>query len=294
LTLGGRELQRASLSLLLRNPVYAQADLDLYEFFKSQGAEVANEPAEFVGLNGCYLYQGRGVAESKNKNLKDQILVIAPHEGLVSSEIWLAVRKKLLGNKAVGGASHKARHTWLAGKIKCVKCGAGLMSTQTVYKSYFRCRKAADNHACKGCGTLRVNEMENFIYGEMRRKMADFQTLSDGFSTKANPKLTALNVELAQVETDIENLVNTLAGANPTLLSYANSKIEELDERRQTLTKQIADLTAESVSPEHLEKISGYLDDWENVGFDDRRLVLDGLISVIKATSENILIEWKI
>ena len=41
---------------LLRNPVYAQADLELYEFFKSQGAAVVNDAADFAGTNGCYLY----------------------------------------------------------------------------------------------------------------------------------------------------------------------------------------------------------------------------------------------
>jgi len=31
----GRELQRPTLSYLLRNPIYAQADLELYEFLKT-------------------------------------------------------------------------------------------------------------------------------------------------------------------------------------------------------------------------------------------------------------------
>jgi len=34
---------RTFLSQLLRNPVYAQADLELYEFFKSQGAAIVND-----------------------------------------------------------------------------------------------------------------------------------------------------------------------------------------------------------------------------------------------------------
>ena len=36
----GRELQRAMLSMHLRNPAYAQAGLELYEFFRSQGADI--------------------------------------------------------------------------------------------------------------------------------------------------------------------------------------------------------------------------------------------------------------
>ena len=57
----GKSLTRPFLSQLLRNPVYAQADLEMYEFFKSQGAVVVNDAADFAGTNGCYLYQGRDV-----------------------------------------------------------------------------------------------------------------------------------------------------------------------------------------------------------------------------------------
>ena len=58
--------------------------------------------AAFAGTNGCYLYQGRDVKEDKDRSLKDQILVIAPHEGLVSSDTWLKCRKKLMANITYG------------------------------------------------------------------------------------------------------------------------------------------------------------------------------------------------
>jgi len=128
----------------------------------------------------------------------------------------------------------------------------------------------------------------------MSWKMAEFQTLTGGDPNKVNPKLTTLNVSLAQVESDIGKLINTLTGANATLLSYVNVKIEELDSQRQSLMKQISDLTAESISPEQIQRISVHLDDWDNISFDDKRLVADGLISTIRATSESISIEWKI
>ena len=56
--------------------------------------------------------------ERKNKHLKDQILVLAPSEGLVSSDTWLRCRKKLMANKTFQGG-RKAKNTWLAGKVKC-------------------------------------------------------------------------------------------------------------------------------------------------------------------------------
>ena len=113
----GKELTRGFISQMLRNPIYAQADLELYEFFKSQGTVVINEAADFAGTNGCYLYQGRDVQARKNKHLKDQILVVAPSEGLVSADVWLRCRKKLMANTTFQNG-RKAKNTWLAGKVK--------------------------------------------------------------------------------------------------------------------------------------------------------------------------------
>ena len=289
----GKSLTRPFLSQLLRNPVYAQADLEMYEFFKSQGAVVVNDAADFAGTNGCYLYQGRDVQERKNKHLKDQILVLAPSEGLVSSDTWLRCRKKLMANKTFQGG-RKAKNTWLAGKVKCGRCGYALMSVgNPTGVQYLRCSKRADSKSCDGCGTLRTREFERFLYGEMVKKLSEFQTLTAKRET-VNPKLTALNMELARVEDEIEKLLNTLTGANAVLLSYANSKIEELDTRRQALTKEIAALSAETMSPEQIERLSVYLNQWEEIDFEDRRQVADGLISQIRATDEHVSIEWKI
>ena len=288
------ELSRSQISYMLKEPIYAQADLEMYEFFKNHGAEVVNDAGDFTGTNGCYFYTGRDTNDPKKVSLRGHTLVIAPHEGLVSAEIWLACRKKLMNNAAFP-AHHKAKNTWLAGKVKCGKCGAGLMYlTSQTSRAYFRCRRRADTHTCQGCGTLRVQEFEQLVYEAMVSKLNEFQVLTAGQPTKANPKLTQYQVQLANVETEIEKLLDSLTGATPILVSYANSRIEDLDEKRQTLTKTISDMRTSTLSPEHAKSISGYLDTWEDVSFEDKRAVVDDLISVISATSENVVIEWRV
>jgi len=292
----GITLTRSQISHMLKNPAYAQADLDVYDFYKSQGADVVNEADDFVGINGCYYIAGRNATESKRATCKGHTLVIAPHEGLVSSETWLACRIKMMNNQVFNG-QQKATSTWLAGKVKCGRCGAALTcSNSSTGYSYFRCKKRENTAAngCVGCGTIRAREFESSIYNELFRKMSEFQTLTRKNPSKANPKLTALNLELAKVDNEIEKLIDTLTGANQTLLSYANSKIEELDTKRQSITKAIADTKVSTLSSEHANSISDYLTDWDNVSFDDKRLVLDGLVTRITATSENVQIEWKI
>ena len=289
--LHGKNVLRSTISHMLRNPVYAQADLDVYDFFKTQGADVVNDAGDFTGLYGCYLYQGRDVPDDKFSNLKGQILVIAPHEGIVSSDVWLKCRRKLMNNISFQ-SGRDAKNTWLVGKIKCGKCGYALASKAVKSgASYLYCRSRTENKNCAGCGTLRTGELERVVYEKMVIKLHEFQTLTGG-AAKANPKLTAANVELAQTEAEIEKLLDTLSGANKTLLSYANGKIEELDARRQELIKRIADISAATITADQINLLSGQLDNWETVNFEDRRKVAGTMLQRVAATSERYAIEW--
>ena len=257
----GKPFTRWTISTILRNPIYAMADLDIYEFFKSQGTEIYNDAADFVGTNGCYYYRSKGNTENKGKYLQGQMLVLAPSEGFIPSELWLQVRKKIIANQNYQPA-RKSRHSWMAGKIKCGNCGYALMATHSCGYIYLRCSKHAENKVCPGCGTVKMQELEAVVYQQMVKKLEDYKTLTGRKKKRAaSPKLTAKQMELAQVESEIEKLLDTLTGATPVLISYANAKIEELDSRRQALASEIAKLTAEAVSPEQIDMISNYLDE---------------------------------
>ena len=248
--------------------------MDIYEYYKAQGVKIESPPEMFTGDNSCYLYQGREGEE--------QILVIAPHQGRISSQLWLTVQRKLSQNTSFQNG-RKCHNTWLAGKIKCGRCGYALAALRAQNGvTYLRCKQRAENGSCEGAGTLTAQSMEAFVYGEMVKKMQKFHTL------------TAARVALAKTESEIEKLLDTLSGANPLLLQYANNRIEELDAERQKQLRLVADLTANSVSASQIDSITGYLDDWESVSFDDKRKVVDILISQIDATSEEVVIHWKI
>jgi DNA invertase Pin-like site-specific DNA recombinase len=287
-------LQRRTLSRMFRNPSYVAADMDVYEFFKGQGVTIVNDPADFRGTNGCYLYKARDMEHRAEDELAGQILVLAPHPGEVDSATWLRCRRKTMNNRHYQPA-RKANQTWLVGKIKCGKCGYALMSMDnTARVRYLRCSKRSEDKSCAGAGALRTSDVEDTVYAAMLEKMCEFKTLTARGSAEANPKLTALNVELAQVEGEIEKLIDTLAGANDILISYANAKITELDTRRQTLLKEKAGIEVNRISPERAVEISGLLDGWDKAGIDERRAVVDALIERIDATTDCVNIEWKI
>ena len=201
----GKSLFASSLSELLRNPVYVQADMDVYEFFKSHGAEIGGDAENFTGLTGCCLFRIANAANRSRDNFQGKVLIPSPHEGIIPSDLWLKCRKKLLANPKYQPA-RKSRRTWLSGKAKCGRCGYAIMSiNNTANVLYMRCRKRAESNSCEGCGTIRTLELEQLIYDSMVDKLREFKKLSSRRNVSNNPMLTAAKIELAQVDVEIEN-----------------------------------------------------------------------------------------
>ena len=61
--------------------------------------------------------------------------------------------------------------------------------------------------------------------------------------------------------------------------------------RAKNATTAMASIAYDPLNNWILKRISGYLENWDSIGFEDRRLVADGLISTIRATSESVQIE---
>lgn len=91
----------------------------MYDFYKRQGVEIVNDRADFVGTNGCYLFRGQTGKTCKSDNMEGNILVIAPHQGFINSDLWLKCRTKCLNNVSIQ-TGRKAVHNWLAGKSSVV------------------------------------------------------------------------------------------------------------------------------------------------------------------------------
>jgi hypothetical protein len=58
-------------------------------------------------------------------------------------------------------------------------------------------------------------------------------------------------------------------GANDVLISCVNVKISDLDARKQTLAKGIAELAADGVSSDRMLRIPELPDNWGEAGMDD-------------------------
>lgn len=87
-------------------------------------------------------------------------------------------------------ANRKAVNTWLAGKVKCGNCGYALMSIKIQSgKQYLRCTKRLNNKACPGCGKVYTEDVENYVYKEMVRKLREGQSPATYTKLNENPQV---------------------------------------------------------------------------------------------------------
>lgn len=287
---------RCRIAEMIKNPVYVKADLDLYRFYKDQGTNLHNSPEDYVGIFGCYLYSDKN-AGRKQCHLEGQHVVLAPHDGIVPSDIWLKARLKCLNNKQVAKPI-KARNTWLAGKIKCGKCGYALTIRKCKLKTktlrYFICSRRMQTDRCEGVGGIAADSFEEFIFNEMTERVKQFNLTGSPLARRENPRIHELNLKIEQITAEIEKLVDKVANANDVLMDYINKRIRELDAQGSAYRQELSELSPLSNNTQcDVRELQDFMEHWDELSFDDKRAVVDQLIVTIKATGDTCEIIWK-
>jgi hypothetical protein len=294
-TRAGKPWTRARIADHLKNPVYVRADFEVYEFFRSHETAIESDVADFFGVNGCYYYKGKDTQTRKSADLKNQRLVLAPHEGIVPAALWLKCRKKCLSNKQIQ-TGRKATNTWLAGLVKCGRCGYALtVKKYSTRARYLLCSHKMNSGLCEGAGTIYADEFENLIFREIMKKLDGFPMLAaPRVPEKESGKRTAARMELGKISQEIDHLAEKVALANDALMKLINERIDTLSVQKQQLEQSLAELAGNRSSSEKGIPASDYADCWEKMNLNDKRAVADSLIEVIFAAGEKVEIKWKI
>ncbi len=298
--LRGANWNTARISEMLRNPVYVEADIDVYQFFQSQGANIYNPASDFTGYNACYLYNGTVSTTRKQCDLSDKGIVLAPHKGFIPSKIWLACRVRCLNNRQ-STKTCKPKNSWLAGKIKCGNCGYALTirKAKTKWGRYFVCSQSGNHGNCKGAGcTIYADVLEEYMLGVIKERLSEFSALEENLhscvtDTGEAQKNMTKKICLTQIEEEIDKLLSKVSGASGVLMKYIDEKVTELDTERKALQEEI--FTANVTDTENsLKQITNHVKIWEALSFEDRQAVVDTLIKVIRIADGNMEITWNI
>lgn len=285
------------ISEMLRNPIYVMADADVYDFFKSQGANIINPVSDYTGYNACYLYQGTVSKTRKQLDLTDKEIVLAPHQGIIPSRDWLKCRIRCLNNRQ-STKTCKATASWLVGKVKCGKCGYGLtiVKANTKWHRYFVCATAlaTKKENCQGTGgTVYADVLEEYMLNAIRNKLSEFKTLSQKKKKQINPKINKNKIRMSEIENEINDLLSKVVGANAVLMQYINERVESLDTERKKLQEENISLTCNQ-DKQNFDVISSHVQDWDNISFEDKQSVVNALIKVIHIADGKIEIMWNI
>lgn len=287
----------ARISEIVRNPVYVKADIDVYNFFESQGSNLVNPASDYIGTNGIFLYKGYNGDKTKKKqyDLVGRDVVLAPHQGVIDSATWLKCRLKIMNNRQ-SARTNKGKRTWLSGKVKCKKCGYAYTVTKSNTKAgrYFQCSGARYSIKCKGSGhTIYADVFEDYIFQEIKKELAKFQYLSEELAQTVSQSDNQSKIRIAEIDKEISSLLSKVSNANETLMNYINRRIEELDKEKQSLQAKLVEQSTNKPE-EKLDKITDYVSKWTDLSLEDKQKIADILIKVIYIDEDVIEIEWKI
>ena len=295
-TRAGAPWQTGRISEILRNPVYVKADLDIYNFFMAEGTKIINPPEDFIGMNGCFLYTGiDGDGKKKQYDLRNRELVIAPHEGVIDSDIWLTCRRKLMKNRQCA-TTRGGRRSWLTGKIKCAKCGYAYQVTisSSGRRRYFQCTGARMSIKCKGAGhTIYADELEDYIYSRMKEEMKNLEYLSDEKENQKSSNCSKYELRLTELDQEADALMDRLAAANDTLFDYINKRIETIEQEKRDIRRKINEETSKNKATE-LNRITDFIEKWSELDIHDKQSVVDVLIARIEIGEGTLEIFWNI
>lgn len=293
----GKGFSRASIRDILLSPVYVKCDMSIYNFFSTQGVEIVNSEDDYVGIHGGYLYTGDKGHKNRSTQIAGQILVLAPHEGAIGSDLWLRCRRKCMNNKAVAKPV-KAKATWLARKIKCGYCGYALTAKTLHCKTkedlrYLFCTRKYSAKDCTKFTSLRADKVEAAVFQELTKKLSTLRAAKVARQQDTEDLMARKQAEINAIDEEISTLLGKISMANQTVMEYINNRITELESQKKNISDEIASIIADGDNSE-LSEISNYLDKWDSLSVPDKITVVDCVIESIYATPEKLIIKWKI
>ena len=251
---------------VLRNPVYVQADAEVYAYLSAHGAAPC-VPEPLPAGHGVYLYTDRRICRSRFTDLHGAYAICAPHRGIVPPELWLGCQKKLTASRQrrTEGSGQK---TWLSGRIFCMRCGSAMTAVRGRHADYLICGGKKRGN-CSGAGAVwRVQTAEalvgHLLSGQLR-KLSD--TLQIHPEQEENPALQALTLRRGAIlrqMTDPE-------GGDISLLTEAAAR----------LTDEIAALRTASAAAK--SSFCTPLPDWVDCNPEERKTVAHILLKCVMA-----------
>lgn len=291
----GHNWTPTTVGRLIRNPVFVKANADVYVYLKNKGAIINNDINDFIGENGCYVYgERKSITTSKFTDLTNNFVTIAPHKGIINSELWLKCQYRADENRYIKN-SGRGKNSWLSGLMKCGYCGYAATVVNSRGLIYINCGGRKNGFCFARKKVIHLKDIEKIAEVKLLEKIS---SLKNEFIVEINSnskEVNDLKIKLAKVEENIKKLVDSLLNLNDIAVNYINERITELDSKKKMLLSKINKISMENSSQRiNGEDLSEYLKNWDNYELEKKKSVAKTLIEKIVITDEEIEIVFKI
>ncbi len=235
-------ISAAKISAILKNPIYVRADNDIYEYYRKRRVKMIGEISDFDGTRGVQFYGNT----NRSCDFCEKKAVLMHHEGVISSQIFLACQEKLVKNKRFGAACENTT-SMFGGLVICGTCGKTMTAvkggkrrdgTQT---RYFYC-KDQKTHT-ENVRTIYVSCLEKAVFPLVEEKLASLK--DHGMVIFENDEReNSLKNRISEIEKEEEKLVLlTLSDAlEAEMLFLINEKARFLAEEKSAFQSEIIKL----------------------------------------------------
>lgn len=237
----------------LRNPLYAVSNDDTHNYLKKQGMNVYGTP----NGNG-YLTYNKRKQSSIGTDVKDWIVTVSNHKGIIDSDKWLAVQSILDKNKykipRIG--TGKSNSALFCGLLKCSKCGANMVvkfsgrnpNNNNLPYEYYVCSNKLNRYKDK-CTTknISVEKLDLLLISRIKfENMAILKNTLKQYINSAeketpNQYIKYIETAISQKEASASNLIKQLSKSkSESLCDRLMKELNDLDTQIKKLKNNLA------------------------------------------------------
>lgn len=321
-TKNGKDFTRFTIKSILLNPVYLIADETAWDYFDSKDADVSSEKKEFNGKHGIMAYnktsQHIGSA-NKTRDIKEWIIAVGKHQGLIKSDNWVTVQNLLEQNSSKSYRKPKSNVALLSGLLYCGNCGSFMRPKLTKRKNkdgefiYDYLCELKEKSKSQKCAMKRLNgnELDKLVCEEIKKlseEKSAFMSMLKKEQKNLNineesykEKIKFLKKAKSDTESKIKNLVSCLEESAGTsshhhILNQINNHDKEIKNFEAQIQKYEEIVKSAKVSDTEFESLikilASFTGSFENVSIEQKRSILRTFIRKIVWDGENVHIQF--
>lgn len=307
----GKSFSRFAIKAILTNPVYLIADETAWNYFDLKEIDIFSEKDRFDGTHGIMAYNKtiQQVGRSNEiRDMKEWIVAIGRHQGIISGEDWVQVQKLLEQNKSKSYRKPRSNVALLSGLLYCADCGSFMRPKLSQRKNkdgefiYDYLCELKEKSKGQKCNMKRANgnELDKLVCMEIQKLTSDKSEFMKSLKKEQKQlnindssyqdTLKKLRKSKSDTESKIKNLLQTLAKTEGTSAQdYILNEINELDDKLRTLDSQIQEhedlANSGSMSDIEFENLADMLcsfaDSFETMPIEQKRFALKAFVKKI-------------